>query len=103
MVESAVNHVLAGIRKSSLIEGPLVLLIEKAYETIRPHLRERQRLVDLFFEEKLQYPNFAWQETIVNAVAHRVSRYEGLGVEIWMFDNRLEIRSPGELKEKGVY
>ena len=31
-----------------------VQLIEKAYETIRPHLRERQRLVDLFFEEKLE-------------------------------------------------
>ena len=87
------------IIKRERIEGPLVLLIEKAYETIRPHLRERQRLVDLFFEEKLEYPNFAWQETIVNAVAHRDYRYEGLGIEIWMFDDRLEIRSPGELVE----
>jgi ATP-dependent DNA helicase RecG len=43
--------------------------------------------------------NFAWQETIVNAVAHRDYRYEGLGIEIWMFDDRLEIRSPGELVE----
>jgi ATP-dependent DNA helicase RecG len=87
------------IIKRERIEGPLVLLIEKVYETIRPHLRERQRLVDLFFEEKLEYPTFAWQETIVNAVAHRDYRYEGLGVEIWMFDDRLEIRSPGELVE----
>ena len=87
------------IIKRERIEGPLVLLIEKAYETIRTHLRERQHLVDLFFEEKLEYPTFAWQETIVNAVAHRDYRYEGLGVEIWMFDDRLEIRSPGELVE----
>jgi ATP-dependent DNA helicase RecG len=29
------------IIKRERIEGPLVLLIEKAYETIRPHLRER--------------------------------------------------------------
>jgi ATP-dependent DNA helicase RecG len=87
------------IIKRERIEGPLVLLIEKAYEIIRPHLRERQRLVDLFFEEKLEYPTFAWQETIVNAVAHRDYRYEGLGIEIWMFDDRLEIRSPGELVE----
>jgi len=28
------------IIKRERIEGPLVLLIEKAYETIRPHLRE---------------------------------------------------------------
>jgi ATP-dependent DNA helicase RecG len=81
------------------LEALLVLLIEKAYETIKPHLRERQRLVDLFFEERLEYPTFAWQEAIVNAVAHRDYRYEGLGIEVWMFEDRLEIRSPGELVE----
>ncbi len=45
--------------KRERIEGPLVTLIEKAYETIRPHVRERQRLVDLFFEERFEYPTFA--------------------------------------------
>jgi ATP-dependent DNA helicase RecG len=87
------------IIKRERIEAPLVLLIEKAFEIIRPHVRERQRLVDLFFEERWEYPTFAWQEAIVNAVAHRDYRYEGLGIEIWMFDNRIEIRSPGELVE----
>lgn len=87
------------IVKRERIEAPLALLIEKAYQTIRPHLRERQRLVDLFFEERLEYPTFAWQEVIVNAVAHRDYRYEGLGIEVWMFNDRLEIRSPGELVE----
>jgi len=85
--------------KRERIEGPLVTLIEKAYETIRPHVRERQRLVDLFFEERFEYPTFAWQEAIVNAVAHRDYRYEGSSIEVWMFDDRLEIRSPGELVE----
>jgi ATP-dependent DNA helicase RecG len=87
------------IVKRERLETPLVLLIEKAYETVKPHLRERQRLVDLFFEERLEYPTFAWQEAIINAVAHRDYRYEGLGIEIWMFEDRLEIRSPGELVE----
>ncbi len=85
--------------KRERIEGPLVTLIETAYETIRPHVRERQRLVDLFFEERFEYPTFAWQEAIVNAVAHRDYRYEGSSIEVWMFDDRLEIRSPGELVE----
>jgi len=66
---------------------------------IRPPVRERQRLVDLFSEERWEYPSFAWQEAIVNAVAHRDYPYEGLSIEIWMFDDRLEIRSPGELVE----
>jgi len=87
------------IIKRERMEAPLALLIEKAYETIRPHLRERQRLVDLFFEERLEYPAFAWQEALINAVAHRDYRYEGIGIEVWMFDDRLEVRSPGKLVE----
>jgi ATP-dependent DNA helicase RecG len=81
------------------LEAPLVSLIEKAYCAVQPHVRERQQLIDLFFEERFEYPTFAWQEAIVNAVAHRDYRYEGLEIEIWMFDDRLEIRSPGELVE----
>lgn len=74
-------------------------LISEARSAIEPHLRERQQLVDLLFEERLEYPTFAWQEAIVNAVAHRDYRYEGMGIEVWMFDDHLQIRSPGELVE----
>jgi len=85
--------------KRERLEAPLVALLETAFEAVHPHIRERQRLVDLFFEERLEYPTFAWQEAIINAVAHRDYGLEGLGIEIWMFDDRLEIRSPGELVE----
>ena len=47
----------------------------------------------------MEYPTFAWQEALVNAVGHRDYRFEGLGIEVWMFEDRLEIRSPGELVE----
>ena len=87
------------IVKRARLEAPLAQLIELAYGTIEPHIRERQRLVDLFFEERLEYPPFAWQEAIVNAVAHRDYGYEGLGIEVWMFDDRIEVRSPGQLVE----
>lgn len=85
--------------KREWLEAPLITLIERTFETIRPHIRERQRLVDLFFEEWLEYPTFAWQEAIINAVAHRDYEFEGVGIEVWMFDDRLEVRSPGELVE----
>jgi len=85
--------------KRERIEGPLPLLIQKAFDTIRPHIRERQRLVDLFFEERFEYPTFAWQEAIINAVAHRDYALEGTPIEVWLFDNRMEIRSPGKLIE----
>jgi ATP-dependent DNA helicase RecG len=85
--------------KRERVEGPLPTLIEKAFDTIRPHIRERQRLVDLFFEERFEYPTFAWQEAIINAVAHRDYALEGTPIEVWVFDNRIEIRSPGKLVE----
>ncbi|MBI4832694.1 MAG: putative DNA binding domain-containing protein [Candidatus Lindowbacteria bacterium] len=99
--EGTERHVGAALNiiKRERVEAPLARLIAEVYRTIQPHLRERQRLVDLFFEEKLEYPAFAWQEAIVNAVAHRDYRYEGLAIEVWMFDDRIEVRSPGELVE----
>ena len=81
------------------IEAPLLRLIEQTFQTIWPHIRERQRLVDLFFEERFEYPTFAWQEAVINAVAHRDYALEGTPIEIWIFDDRLELRSPGALVE----
>jgi ATP-dependent DNA helicase RecG len=77
------------------VEAPLSLLIPKAYELIQPQIPERQNLQDLFFKERLQYPTFVWQEALVNAVAHRDYAIQGACIEVWMFDDRLEVRSPG--------
>jgi ATP-dependent DNA helicase RecG len=87
------------IVKRIRMEAPLVRLIEESHQTIQQHIPERQRLVDLFFEERLAYPAFAWQEAIVNAVAHRDYRLQGLGIEVHLFDDRMEVWSPGELVE----
>jgi len=87
------------IVKRERMDTPLLELIEQAYRFIPTQLRERQHLVDLFFEESLEYPTLAWQEAIVNAVAHRDYRYDGMSIEVWLFDDRMEIRSPGELVE----
>jgi ATP-dependent DNA helicase RecG len=42
-----------------------------------------------------EYPTFAWQEAIVNAVAHRDYAIQGQAVEVWLFEDRLEVLSPG--------
>jgi ATP-dependent DNA helicase RecG len=76
-------------------EAPLARLVDEAVGRIKEHIRERTILHDLFFRERLEYPAFAWQEALVNAVAHRDYGITGASVEVWMFDDRLEIRSPG--------
>ena len=44
-----------------------------------------------------EYPTFAWQEALVNAVAHRDYANQTRGVEVWMYDDRLEVVSVGDL------
>jgi ATP-dependent DNA helicase RecG len=76
-------------------EVPLGRLIDEAVGRIKEHVRERTVLHDLFFRERMEYPPFAWQETLVNAVAHRDYAITGASIEVWMFDDRIEVRSPG--------
>ncbi|MGV3722666.1 MAG: ATP-binding protein [Actinomycetota bacterium] len=77
------------------LERPLVRLVEEVYGGLRDQLRRRVELHDLFFQEQLEYPSLAWQEAVVNAIAHRDYLLTGAGIEIWLFDDRLEVRSPG--------
>ena len=90
------------IIKRARIELPLIRLIDEAYENISPHIKERQYRHDLFFVEKFEYLSFAWQEAIVNAIAHGDYSIQGLSIEAWMFDDRIEVRSPGLLKNGGL-
>ncbi len=69
------------IAKRERVEFPLAVLIERAYGVIRPHIRERQQLQDLFFAERMEYPTFVWQEALVNAVAHRDYSVRGASIE----------------------
>src|SRR5437763_7826262 len=58
-------------------------------------MRRRVELHGLLFEEQMEYPEFAWQEAVVNAIAHRDYSLTGAGIELWLFDDRMEVRSPG--------
>ena len=75
--------------------GPLALLIDKAVASVQPHVKARQRLHDLFFAETVEYPTFAWQEAVVNAVAHRDYGFAGTAIDLHKYDDRLEVISPG--------
>src|SRR5204862_3446882 len=78
-------------------EAPLVRLIDEAVGRIKEHMRERTILHDLFFRERMEYTTFAWQEALINAVAHRDYAITGASIEVWMFYDRVEVRSPGLL------
>ena len=87
----------------SLIESRLTdlkLLIEKLlqYASLSAEeLRHEAVIPGLAREERPEYPLFAVREALVNAVCHRDYGIKGLRVEIRMFDDRLEVQSPGGL------
>lgn len=78
-------------------EGNLPTVIEACFSAIEGILRRPARLVGHRFRTVSEYPEFSWKEAIVNAAAHRDYNVEGRTTEIWFFDDRLEVVSPGGL------
>ena len=74
MVTETVNHLLATIRKSSLIDG-------------------------LFRRDIPEYPEEAVREAVLNAIAHRdySPHVRGSYIQIRLFAERVEVQSPGGL------
>lgn len=44
-----------------------------------------------------EYPETVWQEAIINAFAHRDYEDQAREIEVWFFEDRLEVKSPGDL------
>lgn len=84
--------------KEETFDEALPILIIKVRDFIRTQLREFQYLDDNGqFKIIPEYPEFAWFEGVVNAVTHRDYSVYGDHIRIMMFDDRLEIHSPGKL------
>jgi ATP-dependent DNA helicase RecG len=80
------------------IGGPLPRLIEAAWKVIWEEMRTVSTVVKgLVREEKGEYPPVAVREALVNAVCHRDYQLTGRRVEIRMFEDRMEVISPGGL------
>jgi ATP-dependent DNA helicase RecG len=82
--------------KSAWIEGTVPELIVETDKVVEAQLREFMRLGnDGKFVSAPEYPKLAWIEAIVNACVHRSYNLKTMHVVIKMFDDRLEIESPG--------
>jgi len=86
------------IIKDKTFDSCLYKTIEQAREFINTQLREFTHLTQSgIFETVPEYPEFAWYEGLVNAVTHRDYSNSGEHITIKLFDDRLEICSPGRL------
>lgn len=86
------------ITKERTFGGPLAKVIEGASALVSGMLRDFQFLgPDGRFETVPEYPEFAWFEGLVNAVTHRDYAFRGDYVRVLVYDDRMEIVSPGRL------
>ncbi len=88
---------LPGYGRREEIRGPLARLLEQTWQVIWEEMRVEAVVRGLQREERTEYPRFALREALVNAVCHRDYRLRGRRIEVRMFDDRLEVTSPGGL------
>lgn len=80
------------------IEGPLVRQIEEAKALITEWLPQAIRLgEDGRFGSMTIIPEAAWLEALVNAVTHRSYSLGGDHTRVLLFQDRVEVESPGRL------
>jgi predicted HTH transcriptional regulator len=96
-------------RDSKRVTGPVTEQIEWVLTYLRtsPMLTTLSRKDALGRIDKPSYSEFALQEAVVNALAHRDYEITGAQVILTLFPDRLEIRNPGglhnSLTEENLY
>lgn len=79
------------------IQGNIFDLCIKSWESLRPYLASKTEFGSgSKFEQRYFYPEDACKEAVLNAIAHRDYSIQN-GIEIYIFNNRIEIKSPGAL------
>jgi ATP-dependent DNA helicase RecG len=79
------------------IMGRLAQQIEQAEAFILRNTRLSIKIEGVQQADRREYPRAAIRAAVVNAVIHRDYSLEGAQILLYIFDNRLEIRSPGTL------
>lgn len=82
--------------KDIFIEGRIPDMIVEADRVIDSQIRTFSRLgPDGKFYRAKEYPQRAWYEAVVNACVHRSYSLKGMNIFVKMYDDRLEVESPG--------
>lgn len=101
IIKVAGNELLSGAqynaKSDQTVTGNILELIERGWDSLRPQLVQTRLGRGARFESTMMYPELACREALVNAIAHRDYAEEGRGIEIFVFDDRMEVRNPGAL------
>jgi ATP-dependent DNA helicase RecG len=85
------------VTSDETVRGNIFELLLNSWQQLRPYLAYKTEFgTDAKFEQKYIYPEWATRETLINAIAHRDYSIQS-GIEIFIFPDRMEIKSPGAL------
>ncbi len=85
------------VKSDEIVRGNIFELLLNSWEQLRPFLAYKTEFgPDAKFEQKYLYPEGATRESLINAIAHRDYSTQN-GIEIFVFDDRMEIKNPGAL------
>lgn len=88
------------MREDARVEGPIPLFIQEARHLVQTWQPRRRALGGSGrFEDIALVPEDAWLEGIVNAVVHRSYSLAGDHIHVDLFDDRIEIESPGRFPD----
>lgn len=76
--------------------GSIIMQLEKAYQYVLEKINLSSDIVGIYRVDKYEIPPKSIREVIANAVIHR-SYLEPNDIQVALYDNRLEITSPGML------
>ena len=79
------------------LNGDIVSNVDDAIIFLKKHLRVRYKIEGLRRENILELPEDALREAVVNAVCHRDYFEKGSRVMVEIFDDRVDIVSPGSV------
>ena len=84
--------------KDMTFNGRILDVVKDSLDFVKSQIKEHTYLAnDGKFTTVPEYPEFAWKELVINAVAHRDYSIKGTDIQIKMFDDRIVVESPGML------
>ena len=78
-------------------EGPLSQVLAQSVEAVKNHINGWESVDGIRRTWRYEYPEKVLREAIVNALVHRDYNLTGAPIDIKIWDDRLEIHSPGPL------
>lgn len=79
------------------LSGPLPALVDRVLDVLATNTTSHEAVIGRHRERVPEYPTTVLREGVLNALAHRDYGLAGASVDITIWDDRIEIRSPGPL------